>query len=111
MKVAGSLDVVIYHYDDVKAPLLRDAVLPALEALPDGVTAHLLRGWLHGPHLRVRLDGPAALVESTAEALTERLASHVAAFPSTTSLNRRHLLDRAAAAGRAELVPPPYEPF
>jgi len=109
--VSGSLDVVVYHYDDVKAPLLRDAVLPALVDLPDGVTAHLLRGWLHGPHLRARLDGQAALVECAAEALVERLTRHVAAFPSTTSLSRRQLLDRAGAAGRAELVPPPYEPF
>src|SRR3954447_18372655 len=111
MKAAGSLDVLVYPYDAVKAPLLRDAVLPALEALPDGVIAHLLRGWLHGPHLRVRLHGPPALVAPTAAALTERLARHIAACPSTTSLDRRQLLDRATAAGRAELVPPPYEPF
>lgn len=109
--MSGSLDVVVYHYDDVKAPLLRDAVLPALEDLSDGVIAHLQRGWLHGPHLRVRLDGPTALVECAAEALVERLTRHVAAFPSTASLSRRQLLDRAGAAGRAELVPPPYEPF
>lgn len=109
--MAGSLDVVLYHHDDVKAPLLRDAVLPALETLPGGVTAHLLRGWLRGPHLRVRLDGPATLVKPAAEALTERLARHVAAVPSTTDLDRQDLLDRAAAAGRAELVPPPYGPF
>lgn len=109
--MSGSLDVVVYHYDDVKAPLLRDAVLPALADLPDGVTAHLQRGWLHGPHVRVRLDGPRASVESAAEALTGRLARHVSAFPSTAKLDRRQLLDRSVAAGRAELVPPPYEPF
>ncbi len=43
---AAALDVVVYHYEPVKAPLLREAVLPlARRASADGLTAHVERHW------------------------------------------------------------------
>jgi hypothetical protein len=101
------IDVVCYYHDPVKAPLLRDAVLPALaEAERAGATGHVERHWLHGPHVRVRLDGPeqAALVAS-------RIRSYLATCPSTVDIDPAVLLAQAKQNGIAELVPPPYEPI
>ncbi|MFI9011576.1 lantibiotic dehydratase C-terminal domain-containing protein [Actinosynnema sp. NPDC053489] len=98
-------DVVCYYHDPVKAPLLRDAVLPALaEAEAAGARGHVERHWLHGPHVRVRLDGEADLV-------AERLREHLAAHPSTAGAAHDELLARSRRQGVAELVPPPYEPI
>ncbi|ROP34866.1 lantibiotic dehydratase C-terminal domain-containing protein [Saccharothrix texasensis] len=98
-------DVVCYYHDPVKASLLRDAVLPALaEAEAAGARGHVERHWLHGPHLRVRLDREADLV-------AERLREHLAAHPSTAGTPHDELLDRSHRYGVAELVPPPYEPI
>lgn len=100
-------DVVCYYHDPVKAPLLRDAVLPALaEAERAGATGHVERHWLHGPHVRVRLDGPdqAALVAS-------RIRAYLAINPSTVDADHDMLLAQAKQNGIAELVPPPYEPI
>ncbi|TQM78715.1 lantibiotic biosynthesis dehydratase-like protein [Saccharothrix saharensis] len=101
-------DVVCYYHDPVKAPLLRDAVLPALaEAERAGATGHVERHWLHGPHVRVRLDGP----DEVAERVAARLRAHLATHPSTVDFGREVLLARARQNGIAELVPPPYEPI
>lgn len=101
-------DVVCYYHDPVKAPLLRDAVLPALaEAEGLGATGHVERHWLHGPHVRVRLDGPA----EAAELVADRLRAHLAAHPSTAGADHAELLAQAERNGVAELVPPPYEPI
>jgi hypothetical protein len=100
-------DVVCYYHDPVKAPLLRDAVLPALaEAERAGATGHVERHWLHGPHVRVRLDGPdqAALVAS-------RIRGYLAINPSIVDTDHDMLLAQAKRNGIAELVPPPYEPI
>ncbi|MFE2756937.1 hypothetical protein ACFXGA_33570 [Actinosynnema sp. NPDC059335] len=98
-------DVVCYYHDPVKAPLLRDAVLPALaEAEAAGARGHVERHWLHGPHLRVRLDREADLV-------ADRLREHLAARPSTAGTPHDELLARSRDHGVAELVPPPYEPI
>ena len=99
-------DVVCYYHDPVKAPLLRDAVLPALAAHP-GVQAHLERHWLHGPHIRIRLDGG----EDAAAAISGRLREHLAAHPSTVEIPESELRADAASAGVAELLLPPFEPF
>ncbi|WP_447001857.1 lantibiotic dehydratase C-terminal domain-containing protein [Saccharothrix isguenensis] len=101
-------DVVCYYHDPVKAPLLRDAVLPALaEAERAGATGHLERHWLHGPHVRVRLEG----TEEAAELVASRLRGHLANRPSTVDLDRSVMLAQARQNGIAELVPPPYEPI
>ncbi|KOX20090.1 hypothetical protein ADK67_31645 [Saccharothrix sp. NRRL B-16348] len=98
-------DVVCYYHDPVKAPLLRDAVLPALaEAEAAGARGHVERHWLHGPHLRVRVDGEAGLI-------AERLREYLAAYPSTAGTPHDELLARSHRYGVAELVPPPYEPI
>lgn len=100
-------DVVCYYHDPVKAPLLRDAVLPALaEAERAGAVGHVERHWLHGPHVRVRLDGPAE-----ADLVASRLRAHLEQHPSTVDLDRDVLLAQAKQNGIAELVPPPYEPI
>ncbi|WP_037311645.1 lantibiotic dehydratase C-terminal domain-containing protein [Amycolatopsis orientalis] len=106
-EMAGTVrDVVCHYHDPLQAPLLREAVLPTLAALPE-VTAHLERGWLHGPHLRIRLSGPAGSAERLATALERYLREH----PSRAALSEVDLQALATAAGRAELVPPPYGPF
>lgn len=98
-------DVVCYYHDAVKGPLLRDAVLPALaEAEAAGARGHVERHWLHGPHIRVRLDRGADLV-------AERLREHLATHPSTVDISHDELLARSQRYGVAELVPPPYEPI
>jgi hypothetical protein len=103
-------DVVCYYYEPVKAPLLRDGVLPALRDVAAGTAAHLERGWLHGPHVRVRLAGLRPDVDAAALALSDRLCGHLRGRPSRAQVSHAALLARAVAAGRAELVPPPYEP-
>ncbi|WP_436533330.1 hypothetical protein [Actinoplanes sp. HUAS TT8] len=105
-------DVVCHYYDPVKAPLLRGAVLPGLRAVvPEAVSAHLERGWRHGPHLRIRLSGPARPVETAADRLAGRVRAYLSEHPSRTRLSEEDLLTASIAAGRAELVAPPYEPF
>ncbi|MFI8276864.1 lantibiotic dehydratase C-terminal domain-containing protein [Streptomyces sp. NPDC085929] len=109
---ATALDVAVRHYEPVKAPLLREAVLPlARRAAADGLTAHVERHWLHGPHLRLRLHGLPDAVAATAERTAAGLRAHVAAHPSRAAADGERLLAQAAAAGRAELIPPPYGPL
>ena len=108
--MTAALDVTCYHHGPDKGGLLLGAMLPAAErAAADGLAAHLERHWLHGPHLRLRLRGPAAAV--TAERERAALAGYAAAHPSRSPVDTAELLARSAAAGRAELVPGPYEPI
>ncbi|MFI6096110.1 hypothetical protein ACIA8G_11180 [Lentzea sp. NPDC051213] len=105
-------DVVCYYHDPIKAPLLRDGVLPALaaaeSAFPDTV-GHVERHWLHGPHVRVRLLGPSA---STAALLVATLLrSYLAASPSTVELSEAEQLAHARSAAVAELLLPPFTPL
>jgi hypothetical protein len=107
-----TVDVVAYYYSPTKLPLLRAAVLPAARwAADQGADVHLERHWLHGPHLRVRLSGrdPADLAVISA-AVAQRLRHHLAEHPSTEQVSTEQLLAQAEQAGRAELVPPPYQP-
>lgn len=99
-------DVVCYYHDPVKAPLLRDAVLPALSEAA-GAVGHVERHWLHGPHVRVRLEGPDEVVH----ALADRLRAHLADHPSTVDIPAAELLAQSRRNGIAELVRPPYEPI
>ncbi|MEU8844505.1 lantibiotic dehydratase C-terminal domain-containing protein [Streptomyces roseus] len=109
---ATDLDVVVYHYEPVKTPLLREAVLPlAREAAADGLTAHVERHWLHGPHLRLRLRGLPGPVAAAAERTAVELAARAASHPSRAAVDGQRLLAQAEAAGRAELIPPPYGPL
>lgn len=107
----GARDVVAFHHHPVKAPLLRGALLPlAASCAADGLAAHVERHWLHGPHLRLRIQGPPARVEAAAEAAARRVRAWLHAHPSHTDLTESELLRRAAEAGRAELVPRPTGP-
>ncbi|HEX7302643.1 hypothetical protein [Lentzea sp.] len=105
-------DVVCCYHDPIKAPLLRDGVLPALAAVtssfPD-VTGHVERHWLHGPHVRVRLSGPSA--DSAALLLATLLRSYVTANPSTVELSEEAQLAHARSAAVAELLLPPFTPL
>ncbi|MEV0876927.1 lantibiotic dehydratase C-terminal domain-containing protein [Micromonospora echinofusca] len=105
-------DVVCHYHEEVKAPLLRDAVLPLAERLRGaGLSVHLERHWLHGPHVRLRLRGPEAHRAAAAADAADRLRAHLAVAPSRAGLDEELLLRRSEAAGRAELVPPPYDPI
>ncbi|RAS70902.1 lantibiotic biosynthesis dehydratase-like protein [Lentzea atacamensis] len=105
-------DVVSYYHDPIKAPLVRDGVLPALaaaaSAFPD-VTGHVERHWLHGPHVRVRLSGPSA--DPAALLVASLLRSHVTAYPSAVELSEAEQLAHAASAAVAELLLPPFTPL
>ncbi|MCP9989183.1 hypothetical protein LUX01_23635 [Streptomyces sudanensis] len=105
------LDVVAYYREPVKAPLLREAVLPLAGAqAARGLAAHVERHWLHGPHVRLRLEGPARDVGPAAREAARALRAWVRDHPSRSDLTEGELLARAAEAGRAELVAPPYGP-
>jgi hypothetical protein len=99
------IDVVCYYYDPVKAPLLREAVFPAIRA-HGGVRAHVERHWRHGPHVRVRLEN-----QGPAGAIARSLRDHLERQPSMMDISIKDLLVQAEIAGRAELVPPPYLPI
>ncbi|MFD9335284.1 lantibiotic dehydratase C-terminal domain-containing protein [Streptomyces sp. NPDC060028] len=108
----GARDVVAYHHHPVKAPLLREVMLPLAESCAaDGLAAHVERHWLHGPHLRLRLQGPPAQVDAAAEAAASRIRGWLRTHPSHGDLTEAELLERAAEAGRAELIAPPYGPI
>ncbi|KIF07466.1 hypothetical protein PL81_01785, partial [Streptomyces sp. RSD-27] len=107
-----ALDVVAHYHHPDKAPLLRGALLPlAEEAAAGGLAAHVERHWLRGPHLRLRLQGPARQVEEAAGSAAAALRAWLREHPSHGDLTEAQLLERAAEAGRAELVPPPYGPI
>ncbi|WP_439656863.1 hypothetical protein ACSHWB_31255 [Lentzea sp. HUAS TT2] len=105
-------DVVCYYHDPIKAPLLRDGVLPALAAaeatFPD-VTGHVERHWRHGPHVRVVLTGPSSA--TAALLVATLLRSYLAAHPSTVELSEAEQLAHAESAAVAELLLPPFTPF
>ena len=106
-------DVVVYYHDPVKAPLLRDAVLPALAAATRvaDVTGHLERHWLQGPHLRIRLRGPVEAQAAAAAAAAAVLREYVRTHPSTVDIPEHELLSHAYEASIAELLKPPFEPL
>jgi hypothetical protein len=104
-------DVVCYYHDPVKAPLMRAAVLPTVRELPTELGAHVLRGWLGGPHVRVRLRGPDRSIGPAAGAVRHRLVDHLRDHPDRQPMSSADLLRMSVAAGRAELVAPPYGPF
>ncbi|MER7755336.1 lantibiotic dehydratase C-terminal domain-containing protein [Kitasatospora sp. NPDC097643] len=108
----GSCDVVLYYYRPTKAQALREAVLPlARQAAGEGLTVHLERHWRFGPHLRLRLNGPAGRVAEVAERTAEGLRAWVEQHPSVADRTDAQLLAEAEVAGRVELVAPPYGPL
>jgi hypothetical protein len=108
----NTVDVTCYYHAPLKAALIRDAVLPALRrARADGLDGYLERHWLHGPHVRIRLEGPAAATVAAAETATGSLRDYLATHPSDAGTDTATLLARSVEAGRAELVPGPYEPI
>ncbi len=105
-------DVVCYYHEPLKAPLLRAAVLPAIQrATAAGVDVSLERHWLHGPHIRIHLVGTPAIVAAISAAVADELSNYLRSRPSEAKLSPPVLLAQAAAAGLAELIPPPYEPI
>ncbi|MFD3550009.1 lantibiotic dehydratase C-terminal domain-containing protein [Streptomyces sp. NPDC058655] len=109
---SGARDVVAYYHQPVKAPLLREAVLPlAASYAADGLAAHVERHWLHGPHVRLRLQGPPGRTDAAARVAASRIRDWIRAHPSHADLSEAQLLERAAETGRAELVAPPYGPI
>ncbi|MGW0391023.1 lantibiotic dehydratase C-terminal domain-containing protein [Streptomyces sp. NPDC003042] len=109
---SGALGVVTYYHHPVKAPLLREVLLPLAESYAQvGPTAHVERHWLHGPHMRLRLQGPPAQVEAAAAAAASHIRDWLRTHPSHGDLTEAQLLERAAEAGRAELIAPPYGPI
>jgi hypothetical protein len=127
---ATARDVVTYYHQPEKGPLLREALLPLADRYTaQGLRVHVERHWLHGPHLRLRIDGPP---ERPAEQQTQRPAEQAEAapgqvvaaadqaaatvrgwlreHPSHSDRDEAELLAEAAVAGRVELVPPPYGP-
>ncbi|MFF2950568.1 lantibiotic dehydratase C-terminal domain-containing protein [Kitasatospora sp. NPDC057965] len=108
----SAVDVILYYYRPTKAPALREAVLPlARRATERGLRAHVERHWRFGPHLRLRLEGPAERVAAVAQESSEALRAWVAAHPSVDNRTEERLLAEAAVAGRAELIAPPYGPL
>ena len=113
------IDVACYYRAPLKAALLRDAVLPAVRRLDErGVTAHVERHWLHGPHVRVRITGPARDpdrsdrdLDQEAGDVAAQLRAYLAEHPSYEQADEAQLLARAESSGRAELVPGPYTPI
>jgi hypothetical protein len=104
------MDVICYYYQPTKVPLLREAVLPVARDLAGaGMSVHVERHWLYGPHLRLRIDGPDA--QAHADAAAERLRQYLIDRPSVHRVDAGALLADAEAAGHAELVPPPYGPL
>jgi hypothetical protein len=102
------IDIICYYHDPVKAPLIRHAVLPALAAATRlGAVGHIERHWLNGPHVRIRLDGPA----EAAEAAARILRTYVEDNPSTVDIADPVLIAQAEQYGLAELVLPPYTPL
>ncbi|MFJ1753401.1 hypothetical protein [Kitasatospora sp. NPDC088134] len=110
--MSGAHDVVLTYYQPVKARALREAVLPlARAATADGLTAQVERHWRFGPHLRLRLAGPADAAAAAAAHAAVRLRRWVTAHPSTDDRSEQQLLAEAETAGRAELLAPPYGPL
>ncbi|RSS57935.1 lantibiotic dehydratase C-terminal domain-containing protein, partial [Streptomyces sp. WAC06614] len=107
--------MVAYYHQPVKGPLLRDALLPlADEITAAGLTAHVERHWLHGPHLRLRIQGPpgrAGDVAAAADHGAATVRAWLRAHPSTGGPAPEDLLREAERAGRAELIAPPYGPI
>lgn len=109
---AAARDVVAYYHHPIKGPLLREAVLPLAErCAAQGLRVHIERHWLHGPQLRLRLRGPIDQVAEAAEQGAAVLREWIGEHPSISDLSTEELLAQAAQAGRAELIPPPYEPI
>ncbi|MEU3063763.1 hypothetical protein AB0P12_27385 [Streptomyces subrutilus] len=109
---ADARDVVVYYHQPVKARLLREVMLPLAEsAAAAGLAAHVERHWLYGPHLKLRLEGPRGRVGSVARSVAGTARDWVRVRPSHSGLSERQLLERAAEAGRAELVAGPYGPI
>ncbi|MGF1430288.1 lantibiotic dehydratase C-terminal domain-containing protein [Kitasatospora sp. LaBMicrA B282] len=108
---AAARDVVAYYHQPDKNALLREAILPLAErCAAHGLAAQVERHWLHGPHLRVRIDGPPEQVAAAAEQGVLAVRGWLRSHPSQSDRSTAELLAEAAAAGRAELIAPPYGP-
>lgn len=107
-----TFDVACYYYTAEKVPLLHDAVLPATRRAQDaGLAVHLERGWLHGPHVRIRMTGRQDLVTDAVETAADHLREYLASRPSESDRDASALLRESVLRGRTELVAGPYEPI
>ena len=108
---ASARDVVAYYRRPVKGPLLREAFLPLADhCATRGLAVHVERHWLHGPHLRLRLRGPADQVDAAAGRGAAAVLAWIRDHPSVSDLSTADLLAQAVEAGRVELIAPPYGP-
>ncbi|MFF7636371.1 lantibiotic dehydratase C-terminal domain-containing protein [Kitasatospora sp. NPDC008050] len=111
MSDENARDLVAYYHQPAKGPLLREAILPLADRFTaQGLSVQVERHWLHGPHLRLRIDGPPEQVAAAAEQGATALRAWLRAHPSQSDRSEAELLAEAAAAGRIELIAPPYGP-
>ena len=102
------------YYDDRKADLIRDCLLPEAGRLAklDGVgNVYVQRHWKHGPHVRLCVRADDAWDASPAQAARGRIESYMEANPSRTAIEPVQYRMLSESLGRRELVPPPYEPL
>ncbi|MFB9311656.1 hypothetical protein [Nocardioides plantarum] len=105
----GPGGVRIYSRAPITQAWLAQYAVPAWEQARDGGRrlAHLRRGWLHGPHVDLVVDG------ATPERL-QQLAQSVDPGPAPApedAVTEADYLPMARELGRLESVPPPYLPM
>ncbi|MFC5826357.1 thiopeptide maturation pyridine synthase [Nonomuraea insulae] len=98
----------IYYYEPDKTALLLDAIRPLLRRLP---SAHVLRHWRQGPHLRlnVRTD-PLTWSRKVRPDIEQHIGAYLRAHPSTahpdsTALLAQHRLLAELEQERGPLTP------
>lgn len=114
MSLSRASLAVAYH-----APVKRHFVLSVLMPAADRVArargvrhVHLARHWRFGPHLQLVATGEDAdAVRAALRAEQPGLTAAVQAAPSDYRLRHAEYLRTCEELGRAELVPPPYEPI
>ena len=102
------------YYDDRKADLIRDCLLPEAGGLAklDGVrNVYVQRHWKHGPHVRLCVRADDSWDPSQTRFARGRIESYMQTHPSRTTMDPEQYLTLSEFLGRRELVPPPYEPL
>lgn len=103
------------YYDDRKADLIRDCLLPEAKRLAasDGVqNVYLQRHWIRGPHVQLRIRAEAVwYADGGLRNPCARIESYMYSHPSRAVVDPDGYLARSRSLGRLELVPPPYEPL
>ncbi|MFL5350626.1 MAG: lantibiotic dehydratase C-terminal domain-containing protein [Hyalangium sp.] len=107
--------VHVVYYQDRKAALLRECVLPAaieLSERPGVQRLYVERHWLHGPQVRICVHAESPSVREQVERdFVPRIRAWLEQHPSTTALDEGRYLALSQTLGTRELVPPPYGPL